>query len=145
MQLIIINITLCLFITVSSLRVYGQDLHPKLEISFNTNVELLGFCYFLSYEGIGIDQDTIEVDGEEMLRSEFHAYGFKIYQQYESFQNSDNMLSAMMVADHLWLDYIISILLRVESFPNASIPADMPPTTYMSFSKSKDLTKPRRT
>ena len=119
----------------------SNSLHPKLKISFNTNVELLGFAYFLGYEGIGMDEDTIEVDGVEMLRSEFHAYGNRIYNKYIEYQASEHLMKAMTMADHLWLDYIISILLRVESFPNAEIPEDMPATRYRSFSKSKDLTE----
>lgn len=133
-------LTILTFVCIQNQYLVAQNskLHPRLEVSFNKNVELLGLSYFLAYEGIGMDEDTIEVDGVDILRSEFHAYGNLIYNNYRTYQTSENLANALLVAEHLWLDYIISILLQVDPFPNASIPEDMPVSKYLRFSKEND-------
>ena len=109
----------------------------KLDIRFNKSAELLGFAYFLAYEGNGIETKTIQIGDQELLKKDWHQFGYQFYQQYNSFLGSDHLLNAMEVADHLWLDYILNLLLHIEEVPNASIPEGLSPKLYLNFSKTK--------
>ena len=119
-------------------------LPEKLSVEFNTNVELLGFAYFLAFEGVGIENKTVEVDGEEVPKKEFHSYGYHFYQKYQQYAESENLLKALMVADHLWLDYIINLLLQLDNFPNAEITPGIGEGDYIRFSKTKNRQEARQ-
>jgi hypothetical protein len=118
----------------------SRDLKPnqKLKIEINKNVELLGLAYFIGFESVDIETKTIKIDGKELLKKDWHNYGFKIYEKYKSFAGSANLGKAFSVADHLWLDYIITLLLQVESFPNAKLTDAVNESAYLNFSKKKD-------
>jgi len=110
----------------------------KLHVEVNKNIELLGIAYFLGFEGVDIENKTVEVDGKVIPKKEWHNYGFEIYQQFESFQNSNNLYKAFSVADHLWLDYLTAFLLQLEDVPNAEITDSVDSGYYLNFSKEKD-------
>jgi len=116
----------------------------KLDIRFHKNVELLGFLYFLGYEGEGIESETITIDGQEIPKKEWHAYGYSFYQKYQSFRASENLQRAGAVADHLWLDYLLNFLLQVADFPNATLHDGVQTASYLDFSKNKELDDARK-
>lgn len=109
-----------------------------LQVGFNKNAELLGFAYFLGYESIGIETDTVEIGGIPVPKKEWHAYGYAFSQKYMDFRESENLQKAFALADHLWLNTLLQLLLQLEDAPNAWIPEGMAPSNYIGFSKSKD-------
>ena len=109
-----------------------------LKIGFNKNAELLGFAYFLGYESVGIETDTMEIGGIPIPKKEWHAYGYAFSQKFADFGRSENLQTAFALADQLWLDTLLYLLLQLEDAPNARIPKDMDPSNYIGFSKSRD-------
>ena len=118
--------------------------NKKLNIEINNNVELLGFVYFLGFEGPISDSQTLEINGRQILHKDWHSYGFNFYQKYESFGGSENLASAFGVADHLWLDYLINLLIQVEEFPNARLLQTIDEDYYLNFSKSGDANEAKK-
>ncbi|MBO0329699.1 DUF4932 domain-containing protein [[Muricauda] lutisoli] len=116
----------------------GPTRSSKLDIELKKNIELLGIGYFIGFEGIDIENKTVEVDGKTIPKKEWHTYGFEIYQQFEPYQNSDNLLKAFSVADHLWLDYLTAFLLQLDDVPNAKINDSLDVGYYLNFSKDKN-------
>jgi len=109
-----------------------------IDIAIHPSVELLGLAYFIGYEGVDIETKTMMVDGREIPKKEFHTFGYQVYQQYQTYLASPNLAEAFQIADHLWLDYLLGLLLRVDPVPNATLPDDLDPVHYRSFSKTKD-------
>ena len=114
------------------------DQTSTIEIKFNKNVELVGLTYFIGFEGVDIENKTIEINGKIMPKKEWHKYGYKIYKEYSSFATSNNLAAAFSIADHLWLDYIINFLLQVDDVPNAKLTDSINLNTYLNFSKDKN-------
>lgn len=110
----------------------------RVNIEINKNVELLGFVYFLVFEGPNIDHGMIEINGKLIPRKDWHSYGYDFFKKYESLAGSANLAYAFSVADHLWLDYLINLLLQVEYFPNAHLSSTIDERYYINFSKSGD-------
>ena len=133
-KILIIGLFLC------SIQSFGQHLvkTEKIEIKINKNIELLGLAYFIGFEGVDIENKTVEVDGKTLRKKDWHNYGFKIYQEYASFASSENLARCFGVADHLWLDYINAFLLQVENVPNAKLTDTVEEKYYLSFSKEKN-------
>ncbi|HZI53628.1 MAG TPA: DUF4932 domain-containing protein, partial [Chitinophagaceae bacterium] len=101
-------------------------------------------AYFIGFEGVDIESKTVEIGGKKMPKKDWHNYGFYFYQKYKSFATSENLGKAFTVADHLWLDYIISLLLQVENFPNAKLKESIDQSYYINFSKTKDIPEATR-
>lgn len=118
--------------------------NDKLKIEINKNVELLGLGYFIGFEGVGIESKTVEINGKKIPKKEWHNYGFYIYEKYKSFAASENFGKSFMVAEHLWLDYLIGLLLQVDDFPNASLKESIDQSYYINFSKTKDIEEAKR-
>ncbi|MBA4852982.1 DUF4932 domain-containing protein [Emticicia sp. BO119] len=114
-------------------------LNPKLRIQINKNVELLGLAYFVGFEGVDIETKTIDIKGKKMPKKDWHNYGYFIYEKYKQFATNESLLNSFTVADHLWLDYLIALLVQVEDFPNASLTEAIPEQYYINFSKTKNL------
>ena len=95
--------------------------NKKLQIEINKNVELLGIGYFIGFEGEDIEAKMIEINGKKIPKKDWHNYGFWVYQKYKSFGTSENLAKSFAVADHLWLDYLIALLLQVDDVPNAKL------------------------
>ena len=136
--------TLLLFASLISQTLLGQMdqfstyRSEKLDLSFHKNVELLGFGYFLAFEGVGIEDQTVVMNGEELPKKEWHRYGYYIYQQYQPYATSKNLVQALSVADHLWLDYLINLLLQVDEFPHATLTPSIDKSAYIHFSTQDD-------
>ena len=116
----------------------------KLKIGINKNVELLGLAYFIGFEGDGIETKTVEIGGKKIPKKDWHNYGFYIYEKYKSFRTSENLGKSFSVADHLWLDYLIDLLIQVENAPNARLKETIDQSYYINFSKKKDLQEARQ-
>ena len=118
--------------------IYASTAQSKLSVSFHPSVELLGFGYYLGFESIDIESKTVIIDGIEYPKTAWHNYGYQFSEQYEEYRNSENFLKAISIADHLWLDKILSLLMRLDPVPNAHISDDLNPAYYLGFSKTKD-------
>lgn len=115
------------------------EIGPNLSISFNKNIELLGFAYFLAYEGQNSETKFITIEGEQVLEKEWQRYGYQLYQRYQEFQSSPHLRQAISVTEYLWLSDIIPLLLSIEDFPNASITPSLNPILYLAFSKKRNI------
>lgn len=122
----------------------GNNESNKLEIKINNNVELLGLGYFIGFEGVDIENKTVEIAGKVIPKKDWHNYGFKIYEDYKSFANSPNLAECFSVADHLWLDYLTAFLLKVDEVPNAKLTDSVDETYYLNFSKEKNPSEAKK-
>lgn len=111
-------------------------INKKLSVGINKNVELLGFGYFLAFEGANIETQTVKVGDKEIPEKDWQQFGYHFYQQYKSYASNSNLISALTVADHLWLDYIIAFLLQTDDFPNARLKPEIEEGYYLKFSKT---------
>jgi hypothetical protein len=111
-------------------------INKKLSVGINKNVELLGFGYFLAFEGANIETQMVKVGDKEMPEKDWQQFGYHFYQQYKSYASSSNLISALTVADHLWLDYIIALLLQTDDFPGARLKPEIDEVYYLRFSKT---------
>jgi len=111
---ILLLLTTCATISFAS----NGNPNKKLRIEINKNVELLGIGYFIGFEGVDIETKTVEINGKKIPKKDWHNYGFWIFQKYKSFGTSENLGKSFAVAEHLWLDYLISLLLQVDDFPH---------------------------
>ncbi|MCF0041276.1 DUF4932 domain-containing protein [Dyadobacter fanqingshengii] len=109
------------------------------EIQINTNAELLGFVYFLGYEGA-----QSETEGYSSRTKARYAYGLDVYQQYKSFANSKHLAVAIGFAQNIWLDYFLNLLVQLDDFPNAKLKDDIAPTYYLRFSPKRDSSEARK-
>ncbi|REA60093.1 hypothetical protein DSL64_15545 [Dyadobacter luteus] len=112
----------------------------RIQVQVNTNVELLGFVYFLGYEG---RQSETDLNYSAKTRARY-AYGLDLYQRYKKFENSKNLSLAIGFAEHIWLDYFIALLLQLEDFPNAKLNDSIPLSYYVRFSPQKDSLQARK-
>ncbi len=116
----------------------------KLSIEINKNIELLGIGYFLGFEGVDIENKTVEIDGKTIPKKEWHSYGYEIFKQFEHFGQSEHLLKAFMVADHLWLDYLSAFLLQLDDVPHAKITDSVNEKYYLNFSKEHNKEEARK-
>jgi len=137
---ILLLLTTCATISFAS---NGKS-NKKLKIEINKNVELLGLGYFIGFEGAEIETKTVEINGKKIPKKDWHNYGFWIFQKYKKFGTSENLGKSFAVADHLWLDYLISLLLQVDDFPHAKLKESIDQAYYINFSKTKDLQEARK-
>lgn len=111
----------------------------QFEVRVNPNVELLGFVYFLGYEGA--QSETGSYSEKDRKR---YAYGISLYHQYKSFAGSKHLAVAIGFAQDIWLDYFINLLIQLDDFPNARLTDKIAPAYYHRFSPGGDLAEARR-
>ena len=111
----------------------------QFEVRINANVELLGFVYFLGYEGA--QSETVSYSEKDRKR---YAYGIDLYKQYKSFAGSKHLATAIGFAQDIWLDYFINLLIQLEDFPNAKLTDAIDPAYYRRFSSHGDLAEAKR-
>ncbi len=128
-----------IFILLLSIQAFGQSskISEKLEIKINKNIELLGLAYFIGFEGIDIENKTVNVNGKTYPKKDWHNYGFSIYEKYKSFASSENLATCFSVAVSLWFDYLTAFLLQVDDVPKASLSEAIDSKHYLNFSKDK--------
>ena len=110
----------------------------KLTIEINYNAELLGLAYFVGFEGVDIESKTVEVNGRNIPKKDLHKYGYYIYEKYKKYAASEHLAKSFTVADHLWLDYILNLLIQLDNFPNARITPGIHLKYFVNFSQKKD-------
>src|SRR6186713_3755161 len=92
---ILLLLTTCATISFAS----NGNPNKKLRIEINKNVELLGIGYFIGFEGVDIETKTVEINGKNIPKKDWHNYGFYIFQKYKSFGTSENLGKSFTVAD----------------------------------------------
>ena len=117
---------------------------PKLSMGFNKNIELLGFAYFIAFEGENIETKIVTVNGKDMIEKDWQKYGYQFYQKYKDYHGSPHLISALSVTEYLWLSDIIPLLLAVGDFPNAKIDVALPIKLYQSFSRTKNVEEAKK-
>jgi Domain of unknown function (DUF4932) len=117
--------------------------NEKLNVLFSKNVELLGFGYFIAFEANGIESKTIMVEGQPVLRKDWHNYGYNFYLQYRAYAASTHIERALTAAGDLWLDYLTGLLLQLDDFPNARITAAIHESWYIRFSPTRNVAEAR--
>lgn len=115
-----------------------HQISDKLSLRFNKNVEFLGFCYFLLYESQNIESKKLLIDNQVIPKKEWHTYGYRFYKKYQQYSNNKHAQKALSIAHHLWLDYLLNLLLQVDDFPNAILSPSIHQNAYIRFSKSKN-------
>jgi len=140
------KLSILLLLTTCATISFGSNGKPnkKLRIEINKNVELLGIGYFIGYESVDIETKTVEINGKRIPKKDWHNYGFWVYEKYKKFGTSENLGKSFAVADHLWLDYLISLLLQVDDFPYAKLKESIDQAYYINFSKTKDLQEAKK-
>ncbi|WP_031527233.1 DUF4932 domain-containing protein [Dyadobacter crusticola] len=106
----------------------------QIQVKINKNVELLGFVYFLGYEGAHAARSS---DYSEKRRMRY-AYGLDLYQQYRTHEKSPHLAVAIGFAQDIWLDYFINLLVQLDDFPNAQLSEDIDFSYYKRFSPTGD-------
>ncbi|QHT70047.1 DUF4932 domain-containing protein [Rhodocytophaga rosea] len=115
-----------------------------IRVEYNKNVELLGFVYFVGYEGKELENESDPAKREKHIKQ--YAYGYHLYQQYKKYENSEHVKSAINAAlkYDLWLDYMINLLIQLDNFPNAALREDIVVNDYLKFSLTKDPVDARK-
>lgn len=111
----------------------------QMDVAIHANVELLGFVYFLGYEGA-----QSQTDGYSGNTRRRYAYGLALYNRYKSFAGSRNLAVAIGFAENIWLDYFINLLIQLDDFPQARLHDDIHPDYYRRFSAGGDLAEARK-
>ncbi|WP_215239181.1 DUF4932 domain-containing protein [Dyadobacter helix] len=124
-------------ITFKSAEMHCQG--SKISVQVNNNVELLGFVYFLGYEG----RESVTNPQYSEKNKKRYAYGLDLYHRYKRFENSKHLAVAMGFAENIWLDYFINLLLQLDDFPNARLRDSIDTRYYARFSNSGNLTEAR--
>lgn len=118
---------------------YSQPKNTRLiQIQIHPNVEMLGFVYFLGYEGAKLEKDDPYLENSSIRRSEWYSYGFSLYQQYKHHQSSEHVAVIMRCAERIWLDYLINLLLQLDHFPKAKLNAEIDERYYLRFSPTSN-------
>lgn len=115
----------------------GAD--SRFSVKINKNVELLGFVYFLGYEGA-----QAQTEGYSAKTKARYAYGLDLYEQYKVHASSNHLAVVIGFAQDIWLDYFISLLIQLDDFPNAKLHDEVDESYYLRFSASKDLKEAKR-
>lgn len=119
---------------------HSSNSHQEpFQVQINPNVELLGLVYFLGYEGP--QSETKGPDPDALVAR--YSYALQVYQAYKPFASSKPLAIALKLAEHLWLDYLLTLLLQVDNFPNAQLKNSLPKRDYDRFSSRRDSLEAR--
>lgn len=112
----------------------------SIQIRINRNVELLGFVYFLGYEG----RESETNPGYAAKNRDRYAYGLDLYRRYKAYENSRHLAVVIGFAENIWLDYLINLLVQLKDFPDATLDSRIAIGHYERFSATKDSAEARR-
>jgi hypothetical protein len=129
------------FITISTAQVKNNiRVRKQIKVEVNPNIELLGFAYFLGYQGKEVEKhdSTFVVYGRKTNGKEWFAFDWKIYQEYKSHTDSKNIDNIITMANKIWLDYLINLIIQLDNFPNAEL-KNVEPKYYSRFSDNWDI------
>ncbi|MCX6215826.1 DUF4932 domain-containing protein [Spirosoma sp.] len=125
--------------------VYSQPTsNHSIGVQIKPNVELLGFVYFLGYEGAQLETHDSYLKNRSIKRSEWYSYGFSVYQHYKRYQSSPHLALIMRYAERIWLDYLLNLLLQLNDFPHAQLSAQIQERYYLRFSPTNDPQEAQR-
>ena len=105
----------------------------ELPVRFEKNVEVLGLAYLIGFHGPELEADPAK-KGQ-------YPIAWRHYTEFRQYAGSPNLQKSLGVADHLWLDYLIALLVQVDEFPNARLPETISESAYLRFSQKKDKTE----
>ncbi|KQS26871.1 DUF4932 domain-containing protein [Dyadobacter sp. Leaf189] len=123
-----------LFLLTLSWAPFAAARNTQIQVKINKNAELLGFVYFLGYEGAHARTSS---DYPEKRRIRY-AYGLDLYRQYQAHEKSPHLAVAIGFAQDIWLDYFINLLVQLDDFPNAKLNEDIDFKYYKRFSAKGD-------
>jgi hypothetical protein len=133
--LLLLTFTLFIF-TGKSQSVKTGSASKPIHVQYSKNVELLGFVYFVGYEGRQLENETDSLIRNREINQ--YAYGYHLYQQYKKYENSENLAVIIGFAQNIWLDYFINLLLQLDDFPHARLTDAVAEKYYIRFSDNKD-------
>jgi len=140
--------SLIFIVVFSPVFLYGQSftsVDTKLKVGFHENIELFWFVAYIAYETAQIETKTIRINDKPILEKEWEAYGYYIYKKYKSrVLASKHLQKIAEIAAHLSYVSFTNLLLRVDKVPQAKLPADLHPSFYLSFSKTKNPEEARK-
>lgn len=105
----------------------------ELPVRFEKNVEVLGLAYLIGFHGP-------ELEANPAKKGQY-PIAWRHYTEFRKYAGSPNLQKSLGVADHLWLDYLIALLVQVDEFPNARLPETISESAYLRFSQKKDKTE----
>jgi len=113
------------------------EIRKSIVVEISPNVELLGFVYFLGYQGneIALHDQSFEINHHKTNGKEWFAFGWRLYNEYKPFEKNKNLQIAAGVAGKIWLDYLINLLIQLDNFPNAKLPDNIAEKYYIRFSE----------
>lgn len=112
---------------------YSQPPESKLiQVSINKNVEFLGFVYYLGFEGADIERNNKPSEKKR------YKYGYDLYQKYKNYTKSVHLAKSMELAQNIWLDYFIGLLIQLDDFPNAKLKPNVEDKYFLRFSEKRD-------
>ena len=111
---------------------------PTIQIQTSRNVELLGFAYFLGYEGRQLENNDTYLQGRAIRKRDWYGYGLSLYRQYKTYENSKHLAVVVAFAENIWLDYLIQLLIQLDDFPNAKLKDEIRESAYLRFSAKRD-------
>jgi hypothetical protein len=137
--LLVLLLSLHLPISATPKSISPDSANRDFQVVINKNVELLGFVYFLGYEGAESEKSTYSPKTKAR-----YAYGIELYRQYKAHANSRHLAVAIGFAQDIWLDYFINLLVQLDDFPNAKLTDQIDSTYYLRFSAKKNPEEARQ-
>ncbi len=121
-------------------------LDKSIKVQINENVELLGFVYFLGFQGEEIETNNTvlwESEGQPVTRKDWYSYAYDLYLQYKPHASSEYLDQAFELTQNIWLDHLINLLIQVDDFPNAKLPENIQEKYISRFSENGDVVEAR--
>ena len=98
--------------------------NKKININYNTNVELLALASFLiNYEDFATipDEQSFNINGKDIRIKDLYAINFKIAKEFKSYLNSKNLTTIKSFFDKKFYLQYANLLLSIDNFPNAKV------------------------
>lgn len=99
----------------------------KINITYNTNIELLALASFLiNYEDFTAipDEQSFNINGKDVRIKDLYALNFKIANEFKAYLNSKNLQIIKSYFDKKFYLQYCNFLLSLQNFPNATIQVD---------------------
>lgn len=98
--------------------------NKKININYNTNIELLALASFLiNYEDFATipDEQSFNINGKDIRIKDLYAINFKIAKEFKSYLNSKNLKTIKSYFDKKFYLQYTNLLLSIDNFPNAKV------------------------
>ena len=116
-----------------------------INIKFYKNAEFLGFAFFLGSQYMGElyeNDETLTKHG--IKKKDWFAYDLALYKEYKSFKGNKNLATVTRFAESIDGSTLLHLLLQLRDFPNAALPKEISPLTYLPFSEKRDTAEARK-